>query len=74
MGIYLEKTEDVAALKPVLEKLAGISEFEAYRFCDDFADVHKRYDVFKIVYAGGEAILKLYDEAPEAFECEKKMT
>ena len=72
MGIYLEKTEDVGALKPVLEKLAGISEFEAYRFCDDFADIHKRYDVFKIVYSGGAAILKLYDEAPEAYECEKK--
>lgn len=73
MGIYLEKTEDVGALKPVLEKLVGISEFEAYRFCDDFADVHKRYDVFKIVYPGGAAILKLYDEAPEAYECEKEI-
>ena len=72
MGIYLEKTEDVGALRPVLEKLAGISEFEAYRFCDDFADIHKRYDVFKIVYSGGAAILKLYDEAPEAYECEQK--
>ena len=72
MSIYLEKMEDVTGLKPVVEKLAGISAFEAYRFCDDFADIHKRYDVFKIVYSGGEAILKLYDEAPEAFEQEKK--
>lgn len=73
MSIYLEKTENVEALKPALEKLAGISEFEAYRFCDDFANIHKRYDVFKIVYSGGAAILKLYDEAPGAFEREKKI-
>ena len=73
MSIYLEKMEDVAALQPVVEKLAGMGSFEAYRFCDDFADIHKRYDVFKIVYSGGTAILKQYDEAPEAFECEKKI-
>ncbi len=61
MSVYLEKTEDVSGIKDVLLKLAGISEFEAYRFRDDFGEEHKCYDVFKIVYPGGALVLKQPD-------------
>lgn len=71
MGVYLEKTDDVSPIAPVLLKLAGISEFEAYRFCDDFEDEPKIYSVYKIVASEGEFVLKK-SEDEESFEAEKK--
>ena len=62
MSIYLEKAEDVSELKDALRNLAGIETFEAYRFCDDFANEHKRYDVFKIVHPGGTCVLKQFGD------------
>ena len=72
MAVYLDKVEDVSGLREALRELGGIESFEAYRFCDDFADERKRYSVYKIVHPGGTCVLKEY--AREArYETEKNI-
>ena len=61
MSFYLEQLEDISPLTNVLQELAGIEDFEAYRFCDDFADEHKRYEVFKILSPRGVFVLKRFE-------------
>ncbi|MBR5948361.1 MAG: phosphotransferase [Clostridia bacterium] len=70
MSIRLERMEDTSELSEVLFDLAGIGEFEAYRFCDEFETVNKQYDVFKIVHDGGACVLKRFDNM-KRFEAEK---
>lgn len=71
MGVYLEKLEDTKELAPTVKKLAGASDFEAYRFCDDFEGEPKLYTVFKIVTDNGVFVLKK-GEDEEYHEAEKK--
>lgn len=70
MGMYLERVDDASELSGVLFDLAGITDFEAYRFCDDFSNESKRYDVFKIVHEGGACVLKHFGNM-KRFEAEK---
>lgn len=61
MSVFLEKLDDVSALSETVRSILGPGDFTADRFCDDFADEHKRYDVFKIVHPRGVYILKHFD-------------
>ena len=61
MSAFLEKLDDVSALSETVGSILGPGEFSADRFCDDFADEHKRYDVFKIVHPRGVYVLKHFD-------------
>lgn len=70
MSVFLEKMKKDSELSEVLSDLAGINEFEAYRYCDDFAAESKRYNVFKIVHEGGVCVLKRFDDT-KRFEAEK---
>ncbi len=58
MGVYIRKTDEMPGMREALQKLAGISEFEAYRFFDDFAGFHKEYDAYKVIHPEGTLILK----------------
>ena len=58
MGVYLEKNDDKTELAGPLLKIAGVSLFDAYRFCDDFEGEPKLYSVWKIVTDGGVFVLK----------------
>ena len=70
MSVFLEKLDDVSALSETVRSILGPGEFSADRFCDDFADEHKRYEVFKIVHPRGTFVLKRFDK-PERFAAEK---
>ena len=70
MSMYLEKLEDASAYADVIKATVGPGAFFAYRFCDDFAEEHKRYDVFKIVHPRGVFVLKHFDR-PDRFTAEK---
>ncbi len=61
MSAFLEKLDDVSALSETVGSILGPGEFSADRFCDDFGEEHKRYDVFKIVHPRGVYILKHFD-------------
>lgn len=70
MGSFLERLDDVSALCGTVEKAIGPGAFDAYRFCDDFGEEHKRYEVFQIVHPRGLFVLKRF-ENPKRFEAEK---
>ena len=70
MSAFLEKLDDVSALSETVGSILGPGEFSADRFCDDFAEEHKRYDVFKIVHPRGVFVLKHFDR-PDRFTAEK---
>lgn len=61
MSVFLEKLDDVSALSETVRSILGPGDFTADRFCDDFGEEHKRYDVFKIVHPRGVYILKHFD-------------
>ena len=65
MGVYIRKTDEMPGMREALQKLAGISEFEAYRFFDDFAGFHKEYDAYKVIHPEGTLILKKTDATSE---------
>ena len=70
MSAFLEKLDDVSALSETVGSILGPGEFSADRFCDDFADEHKRYEVFRIVHPRGTFVLKRFNK-PERFAAEK---
>ena len=70
MGITLEKLEDPSVYADPVRRIIGPGTFSAYRFCDNFADEHKRYNVFKILHPLGTFILKHFDD-PNRFTSEK---
>ncbi len=70
MSAYLERFEDVSALREAVRAILGPGDFTAYRFCDDVAGEHKVYEVFKIVRSDGAYILKRYDD-PKRSAAEK---
>lgn len=70
MSVFLEKLDDVSALSETVRSILGPGEFSADRFCDDFADEHKRYEVFRIVHPRGTFVLKRFNK-PERFAAEK---
>ena len=70
MSVFLEKLDDVSALSETVGSILGPGAFTADRFCDDFADEHKRYEVFKIVHPRGTFVLKRFDQ-PQRFAAEK---
>ena len=72
MGVYIRKTDEMPGMREALQKLAGISEFEAYRFFDDFAGFHKEYDAYKVIHPEGTLILKKTDDSRQA-ETEQKI-
>ena len=72
MGVYIRKTDEMPGMREALQKLAGISEFEAYRFVDDFAGFHKEYDAYKVIHPEGTLILKKTDDSRQA-ETEQKI-
>jgi thiamine kinase-like enzyme len=61
MSIRLENLEDASAYAGAVKATVGPGAFFAYRFCDDFGEEHKRYDVFKIVHPHGVYVLKHFD-------------
>ncbi len=61
MSITLEKLEDPSSCAGAVRTILGPGSFSAYRFCDDFGEEHKRYDVFKIVHPRGVFVLKHFD-------------
>ncbi len=61
MSIRLENLEDASAYAGAVKATVGPGAFFAYRFCDDFGEEHKRYDVFKIVHPRGVYVLKHFD-------------
>jgi hypothetical protein len=61
VSIRLEKLEDASAYAGAVKATVGPGAFFAYRFCDDFGEEHKRYDVFKIVHPRGVFVLKHFD-------------
>lgn len=61
MSVFLEKLDDVSALSETVRSILGPGDFTADRFCDDFADEHKRYEVYKIVHPRGVYVLKHFD-------------
>ena len=70
MSAFLEKLDDVSALSETVRSILGPGDFTADRFCDDFADEHKRYEVFRIVHPRGTFVLKRFNK-PERFAAEK---
>ena len=72
MGVYIRKTDEMPGMREALQKLAGISEFEAYRFFDDFAGFHKEYDAYKVIHPEGTLILKKTDDSRQT-ETEQKI-
>lgn len=70
MSAFLEKLDDVSALSETVGSILGPGKFSADRFCDDFADEHKRYEVFRIVHPRGTFVLKRFNK-PERFAAEK---
>ena len=70
MSVFLEKLDDVSALSETVGSILGPGTFTADRFCDDFADEHKRYEVFRIVHPRGTFVLKRFDK-PQRFAAEK---
>ena len=70
MSVFLEKLDDVSALSETVRSILGPGDFTADRFCDDFADEHKRYEVFRIVHPRGTFVLKRFNK-PERFAAEK---
>ncbi len=70
MSVYLEKLDDVSALSETVRTILGLGAFTADRFCDDFADEHKRYEVYKITHPRGTFVLKRF-EKPQRFAAEK---
>ena len=61
MSAYLDTADESAALRDAMLQLAGVTEFEAYRFLDDVAGEHKRYETFKIVCPDRTLVLKRFD-------------
>ena len=61
MSAYLDPIDEAPALRDVMRSLAGIAGFQAYRFLDDVAGEHKRYETFKIVCPDRTLVLKQYD-------------
>ena len=61
MSAYLEKTDESAALREVMQQLTGETAFEAYRFLDDVAGEHKRYETFKVICPDRTLVLKRFD-------------
>ena len=70
MSVFLEKLDDVSALSETVRSTLGPGAFTADRFCDDFADEHKRYEVYRIVHTRGTFVLKRFDQ-PQRFAAEK---
>jgi hypothetical protein len=70
MSVFLEKLDDVSALSETVRSILGPGDFTADRFCDDFADEHKRYEVYKIVHPRGTFVLKRFERS-QRFAAEK---
>ncbi len=70
MSVFFDHLDDVSAIRDVIRSILGPGDFTADRFCDDFADEQKRYEVFKIVHPSGTFVLKQFDN-PRRFEAEK---
>ena len=70
MSLTLEKLEDPSVYSEPVRTILGPGPFSAYRFCDDFANEHKRYDVFKIIHPLGTFVLKHFDD-PDRIAAEK---
>lgn len=70
MSFYFEKLEDASAYVGAVKAIVGPGAFFAYRFCDDFGEEHKRYNVFKIVHPRGVFVLKYFDK-PDRYTAEK---
>ena len=70
MSTFLEKLDDVSTLSETVRSILGPGAFTADRFCDDFADEHKRYEVYRIVHPRGMFVLKRF-EKPQRFAAEK---
>ncbi len=70
MSISLEKLEDASAYADAVKATVGPGAFFAYRFCDDFGEEHKRYDVFRIIHPRGVFVLKHFDK-PDRCAAEK---
>lgn len=70
MSAFFEKLEDTSPYADTIKAIIGPGAFFAYRFCDDFAEEHKRYDVFRIDHPRGTFVLKHFDD-PARFAVEK---
>ena len=70
MSTFLEKLNDVSTLSETVRSILGPGDFTADRFCDDFADEHKRYEVYRIVHPRGTFVLKRFGK-PQRFAAEK---
>lgn len=72
MSAVLERLSDITPMRDTVRAILGPCVFSAYRFTDDVAGEHKRYEVFEIVCGDGTFVLKRYDN-PKRFEIEKSV-